>query len=68
MLGGLVGIGLGSRGRAEDNDDDSTVVLSIWQYLGSGYLNPGDALLVAGVEGSLRAAHEALLDLRRGPP
>jgi hypothetical protein len=22
------------------NDDDSTVVLSVWQYLGSGYLNP----------------------------
>jgi hypothetical protein len=24
----------------EVNDDDSTVVLSVWQYLGSGYLNP----------------------------
>jgi hypothetical protein len=43
-------------------------VLSVWQYLGSGYLNPGDALLAAGVEASLRAAREALLDLRRGPP
>jgi hypothetical protein len=50
------------------NDDDSTVVLSIWQYLGSGYLNPGDALLAAGVEASIRTAREALLDLRRGPP
>jgi hypothetical protein len=29
---------------AEVNDDDSTVVLSVWQYLGSGYLNPGDVL------------------------
>jgi hypothetical protein len=53
---------------ADVNDDDSTVVLSVWQYLGSGYLNPGDALLAAGVEASLRAAREALLDLRRGPP
>jgi hypothetical protein len=43
-------------------------VLSIWQYLGSGYLNPGDMLLAAGVEASLRAAREALLELRRGPP
>jgi hypothetical protein len=50
------------------NDDDSTVVLSVWQYIGSGYLNPGDVLLAAGVEASLRAAREALLDLRRGPP
>jgi hypothetical protein len=50
------------------DDVDSTVVLSIWQYLGSGYLNPGDVLLPAGVEASLRAAREALLDLRRGPP
>jgi hypothetical protein len=53
---------------AEVNADNSTVVLSIWQYLGSGYLNPGDVLLAAGVEASLRAAREALLDLRRGPP
>jgi hypothetical protein len=29
------------------NDDDSTVVLSVWQYLGSGYLNPGDVYLAA---------------------
>jgi hypothetical protein len=50
------------------NDDDSTVVLSVWQYLGSGYLNPGDVLLAAGAEASVRAAREALLDLRRGPP
>jgi hypothetical protein len=52
----------------EVNDDDSTIVLSVWQYLGSGYLNPGDVLLAAGVEASLRAAREALLDLRCGPP
>ena len=50
------------------NDDDSTVVLSIWQYLGSGYLNPGDMLLAAGIEASLRAAREALHDLSRRPP
>jgi hypothetical protein len=49
-------------------DDESTVVLSVWQYLGCGYLNPGDVLLAAGVEASLRAAREALRDLRRGPP
>jgi hypothetical protein len=53
---------------AEIDNDGSTVVLSVWHYLGSGYLNPGDVLLAAGVEASLRAAREALLDLRRGPP
>jgi hypothetical protein len=53
---------------AEINDDDSTVVLSVWQYIGSGYLNSGDVLLAAGVEASLRAAREAMLYLRRGPP
>jgi hypothetical protein len=42
-------------------------VLAFWQYLGSGYLNPGDVLLAAGVEASLRAAREALLDVRRRP-
>jgi len=52
---------------AEINEDGSTVVLSVWQYIGSGYLNPGDVLLAAGVEASVRAAREALLDLRRGP-
>jgi hypothetical protein len=46
-------------------DDDSTEVLSVWQYIGSGYLNSGDVLLAAGVEASLRAAREAPLDLRR---
>jgi hypothetical protein len=51
-----------------DADDATTVVLSVWQYLGSGYLNPGDVLLAAGVEASLRAAREALIDVRRGPP
>ena len=53
---------------ADVNDDDSTVVLSVWQYLGSGYLNPGDILLAAGVAASLRAAREALLDRRCEPP
>ncbi|MGH2941185.1 MAG: replication initiator [Solirubrobacteraceae bacterium] len=50
----------------EVSDDESTVVWSVWQYLGSGYLNPGDVLLAAGVEASLRAARDALLDLGRG--
>jgi hypothetical protein len=52
----------------DPTDDGSTEVLSVWQYLGSGYLNPGDVLLAAGVEASLRAAREAVHDLRRGPP
>jgi hypothetical protein len=34
------------------------------EYLGCGYLNPGDVLLAAGGEASLRAGREALLDLR----
>jgi hypothetical protein len=53
---------------ASDNAYDSMPVLGFWQYLGSGYLNPGDALLAAGVEASLRVAREALLELRHGPP
>jgi len=48
-------------------EDDTTVVVSAWEYLGSGYLNPGDVLLAAGVEASLRAGREALLDLRARP-
>jgi hypothetical protein len=47
------------------DDDDSTPVLAAWTYVGSGYLNPGDVLLAAGVEASLRTAHEALLELRQ---
>ncbi len=49
-------------------DDDSTAVLASWTYIGSGYLNPGDVLLAAGVEASLRAAREALMELRQRPP
>jgi hypothetical protein len=30
-----------------EDEDESTPVLGFWQYLGSGYLNPGDALLAA---------------------
>ena len=52
----------------QPTDDDATVVLSAWEYLGSGYLNPGDVLLAAGVEASLRAAHEALMELRGRSP
>jgi hypothetical protein len=51
-----------------DDDDDSIAVVAFWQYLGSGYLNPGDVLLAAGVEASLRVARDALLDLRARPP
>jgi hypothetical protein len=50
------------------DDDGTSVVLSVWQYVGSGYLNPGDVLLAAGVEASLRVAREALFELRCGPP
>jgi hypothetical protein len=49
-------------------DDDTTPVLASWQYIGSGYLNPGDVLLAAGVEASIRVAREALHDLRCRPP
>jgi hypothetical protein len=51
-----------------EQDDDSTPVIGFWTYLGSGYLNAGDVLLAAGVEASLRAARDALLDLRVRPP
>jgi hypothetical protein len=53
---------------ADKHEDDSTPVPAFWQYLGSGCLDPGDALLAAGVEASIRVGREALLDLRRGPP
>jgi hypothetical protein len=44
-------------------------VLSVWQYLGSGSSTQATLLLAAaGVEASVRAAREALLDLRRGAP
>jgi hypothetical protein len=49
------------------DEEDSIPVVGFWQYIGSGYLNPGDVLLAAGVEASLRAAREALLDAHRGP-
>jgi hypothetical protein len=52
----------------QPSDDGTTVVRSVWQYVGSGYLNPGDVLLAAGVDASLRVAREALFDLRCGPP
>jgi hypothetical protein len=60
--------GAGRTTTPDEHEEDSTVVLSSWHYLGSGYLNPGDALLAAGVEASLRAARGALLDVRRGRP
>jgi replication initiator protein RepSA len=48
-------------------DEDSTLVVGAWEYVGSGYLNPGDALLAAGVEASIRTGREAVLDARRLP-
>ena len=59
------------RDQADDDaklQDETTPVLSVWEYIGSGYLNPGDVLLAAGIEASIRVGREALLDLRRGPP
>jgi hypothetical protein len=53
---------------AADDEDETTVVLASWTYLGSGYLNGGDVLLAAGVEASLRTAREALMELRHGHP
>jgi hypothetical protein len=53
---------------AAGDDEDSTPVVAAWQYLGCGYLNPGDVLLAAGVEASIRIAREALHDLRCRPP
>jgi hypothetical protein len=44
------------------------MVLGVPPVPRSGYLNPGDVLLAAGVEASLRVAREALLDLRARPP
>jgi hypothetical protein len=49
-------------------EDETTPVLAAWEYIGSGYLNPGDVLLAADIEASIRIGREALLDLRRGPP
>ena len=58
-------------GQAEPADrrcDDSIPVLSVWEYVGSGYLSPGDVLLATGAEAKLRAGREAMLDLRCRPP
>jgi hypothetical protein len=55
------------RSTRDVTDHDSTEVLSCWEYIGSGYLNPGDAQLAAGVEAAIRVGREALLDLRPGP-
>jgi hypothetical protein len=53
----------------EDEDEGETVpVLAAWEYIGCGYLNPGDVLLAAGVEAAIRVAREAVLELHRGPP
>jgi len=59
----------------QDNPSDDTevdgepiAVRSVWQYIGSGYLNPGDAMLAASIEASLQAGREALLDLRCASP
>ena len=41
-------------GDVGDADEEWTLVLSCWTYLGCGYLDPGDVLLAAGVEALLR--------------
>jgi hypothetical protein len=58
----------GQSEQADEPEDDSTPVLAVWEYVGCGYLSPGDVLLAAGVEASLRAGRDALLDLRGSPP
>lgn len=52
---------------AEVPCDESTPILAEWEYAGSGYLSPGDALLAAGVEARVRERREARHDWR-GPP
>jgi hypothetical protein len=44
------------------DEDDSIPVVGFWQYLGSGYLNPGDVLLAAGADGGATSSATA----RRG--
>jgi hypothetical protein len=39
-------------------DDDSTPILVDWEYIGSGYLSAGDALLAAGVAAVIRERRE----------
>ncbi|MGH2941379.1 MAG: replication initiator [Solirubrobacteraceae bacterium] len=62
------------RANQDNQPDDGEVdgepipVLSVWQYIGSGYRNPGDAMLAASIEASLEAGREALLDLRCASP
>lgn len=43
-------------------------MLSVWEYIGSGYLNPDDAMLAASIEASLQAGREPLLDLHCETP
>jgi hypothetical protein len=43
-------------------------VLSVWEYVGSGYLNPGDAMLAASIEASLQVGREVMLDLHCASP
>jgi len=49
-------------------DQGPTTILADWEYIGSGYLGPADALLAAGVEAHLRDRHDALRGERRAPP
>jgi hypothetical protein len=49
-------------------DQDPTPILGAWEYIGSGYLGPADALLAAGVEVHLRDRRDALRGERRAPP
>jgi hypothetical protein len=47
--------------RARQAGEDETIpVLSEWEYVGSGYLSAGDALIAAGIEARLREMREAI--------
>jgi hypothetical protein len=45
--------------RAGVDDSDPTPILADWEFIGSGYLGPGDAILAAGVAAAIRERREA---------
>lgn len=50
------------------DDDGTTLVLSVWQYLGSGYRNPGTCSWPPSLKPRCRSLVKRLLDLRRQSP
>jgi hypothetical protein len=47
--------------RAQQAGEDQTIpVLAEWEYAGSGYSTPGDALLAASIEAGIREEREAI--------